>query len=73
MIWPFPCAFIATGAVTEMSEHKVKRALITGGTGYLGKHAVTAFGEIDGVGPKRGTTTLTHYFESPHAANSKNR
>jgi hypothetical protein len=33
---------------------------------------VTA-GEMDGVGPKRGTTTLRHYFESLHAANSKNR
>ena len=39
--------------------------------GDLANFIVTA-GEIDGVGPKRGTTTLKQYFESLHAANSKN-
>jgi uncharacterized protein YbjT (DUF2867 family) len=35
--------------------------------GDLADFIVTA-GEIDGVGPKRGTTTLKSYFESLHAA-----
>ena len=34
--------------------------------GDLGEFIVTA-GEIDGVGPKRGTTTLRSYFERLHA------
>jgi len=38
--------------------------------GDLADFIVTA-GEIDGVGPKRGTTTLKSYFESLHAARSK--
>ncbi|MDG2047065.1 MAG: SDR family oxidoreductase [Halioglobus sp.] len=38
--------------------------------GDLANFIVTA-GEIDGVGPKRGTTTLRHYFESLHAATGK--
>ena len=56
-----------------MSEHKVKPVLVAGANGYLGKYAVTAFGGINGAGPKRGTTTLKHYFGSLHPANSKNR
>jgi len=47
-------------------------ALLSTQFGDLANFIVTA-GEIDGVGPKRGTTTLRHYFESLHAANSKNR
>tara|TARA_B110000503_G_scaffold83036_1_gene126728 strand:+ start:859 stop:1764 length:906 start_codon:yes stop_codon:yes gene_type:complete len=47
-------------------------ALLSTQFGDLANFIVTA-GEIDGVGPKRGTTTLKHYFESLHAANSKNR
>jgi uncharacterized protein YbjT (DUF2867 family) len=38
--------------------------------GDLAEFIVTA-GEIDGVGPKRGTTTLRSYFEGMHAANAK--
>ena len=38
--------------------------------GDLAEFIVTA-GEIDGVGPKRGTTTLKSYFESLHAAKQK--
>lgn len=38
--------------------------------GDLAEFIVTA-GEIDGVGPQRGTTTLKSYFESLHAAKSK--
>ncbi len=38
--------------------------------GDLADFIVTA-GEIDGVGPKRGTTTLKSYFESLHANRSK--
>jgi uncharacterized protein YbjT (DUF2867 family) len=38
--------------------------------GDLADFIVTA-GEIDGVGPKRGTTTLKSYFESLHAAQQK--
>ena len=38
--------------------------------GDLAEFIVTA-GEIDGVGPQRGTTTLKSYFESLHAANGK--
>lgn len=37
--------------------------------GDLGEFIVTA-GEIDGVGPKRGTTSLRTYFESLHQAQS---
>lgn len=40
--------------------------------GDLANFIVTA-GEIDGVGPRRGTTTLKHYFESLHAASHKQR
>ena len=40
--------------------------------GDLADFIVTA-GEIDGVGPKRGTTTLKSYFESLHAAKQKSR
>ncbi len=38
--------------------------------GDLADFIVTA-GEIDGVGPKRGTTTLKNYFESLHANRKK--
>lgn len=38
--------------------------------GDLAEFIVTA-GEIDGVGPRRGTTTLRSYFESLHAASGK--
>jgi len=38
--------------------------------GDLADFIVTA-GEIDGVGPKRGTTTLKSYFESLHTTRSK--
>ena len=38
--------------------------------GDLAEFIVTA-GEIDGVGPKRGTTTLKSYFESLHATRRK--
>jgi len=38
--------------------------------GDLADFIVTA-GEIDGVGPKRGTTTLKSYFESLHAKRKK--
>ncbi|MFT7177735.1 MAG: hypothetical protein ACJAUG_003750 [Halioglobus sp.] len=38
--------------------------------GDLAEFIVTA-GEIDGVGPKRGTTTLRSYFEGMHAADVK--
>ncbi len=39
--------------------------------GDLANFIITA-GEVDGVGPMRGTTTLRNYFESLHEANSKN-
>ncbi|MCB1690060.1 MAG: SDR family oxidoreductase [Halioglobus sp.] len=38
--------------------------------GDLAEFIVTA-GELDGVGPRRGTTTLRSYFESLHAADKK--
>ena len=41
-------------------------ALVSRQFGDLGDFIVTA-GEIDGVGPKRGTITLRSYFESLHA------
>ena len=40
--------------------------------GDLADFIVTA-GEIDGVGPKRGTTTLKSYFESLHAADQNSK
>jgi uncharacterized protein YbjT (DUF2867 family) len=42
-------------------------ALLSTQFGDLAEFIVTA-GEIDGVGPKRGTTTLRSYFEDLHAA-----
>lgn len=47
-------------------------ALLSTQFGDLANFIVTA-GEIDGIGPKRGTTTLKHYFESLHDTDSKNR
>lgn len=47
-------------------------ALLSTQFGDLANFIVTA-GEIDGIGPKRGTTTLKHYFESLHNTDSKNR
>lgn len=46
-------------------------ALLSTQFGDLANFIVTA-GEIDGIGPKRGTTTLKHYFESLHDTDSKN-
>jgi hypothetical protein len=40
--------------------------LLSNQFGDLADFIVTA-GEIDGVGPQRGTTTLKSYFESLHA------
>lgn len=40
--------------------------------GDLAEFIVTA-GEIDGVGPRRGTTTLKSYFEALHARAAENR
>ena len=45
-------------------------ALLSTQFGDLAEFIVTA-GEIDGVGPRRGSTTLRTYFEALHAGKTE--
>ncbi len=63
-----PCGYFSDmGALYAMASKG--RSLLVG----EGSNIIVTAGEIDGVGPKRGTTTLKSYFESLHAAPGKSK